>query len=175
MNSTLSKNWLLSVATVAVAAACADSGAVLPAGEQQEVVDAHDVVRARATPAPSPALPPVSWSNAAASQAQDWASRCVFEHRAPNNFGENLALFSPRDLTPTEVVELWATEAADYDYDTNACTGEQCGHYTQIVWRDSVGVGCGFSECDDVPGFGPGVFWVCNYDPPGNFVGEKPY
>ena len=174
MNSVLAKIWL-HVALVVAAAGCADSGSPPLSEEEQEIVDAHNAVRARATPSPSPALPTVSWSKAAASQAQEWASRCVFEHRDPNNLGENLALFSPRDVTPTEVVELWATEADDYDYDANACTGEQCGHYTQIVWRDSVGVGCAFKECDNVAGFGPGILWVCNYDPPGNFVGEKPY
>jgi uncharacterized protein YkwD len=142
---------------------------------QQELLDAHDDVRANAAPAPSPPLPPMSWSDDAAATAQDWANRCVFEHRQPNDFGENLALFSQAGVPPRDVVDLWASEAPDYDYADNACTGEQCGHYTQIVWRDSTGVGCGVADCDDVAGFGEGSLWVCNYDPPGNFIGERPY
>lgn len=141
----------------------------------QEFVDAHNAVRARATPAPSPALGDVAWSDSAAALATDWANRCVFDHRNPNDLGENLAVFSPQEVTPKDVVELWAEEAAAYDYDANDCRAGQCGHYTQIVWRDSVGVGCAVAECDDVSGFGPGTLWVCNYDPPGNFIGQRPY
>ena len=44
-----------------------------------------------------------------------------------------------------------------------------CGHYTQIVWETTQKVGCAKIQCD---GFD---LWVCNYDPPGNWVGEKPY
>ena len=76
--------------------------------------------------------------------------------------------------TPEEVVGAWASEDAFYDYDANACAADQqCGHYTQIVWRETERVGCGASTCT-IDGF-DGLFWVCNYDPPGNFVGERPY
>lgn len=143
---------------------------------QDELLTAHNDVRANATPTPSPALPKMRWSDSAATLAQDWAARCVFEHRDPNDLGENLAVFSQAGVPPTDVVDLWAAEAADYDYGKNDCAaGAQCGHYTQIVWRDSTGVGCGVADCDDVAGFGPGSLWVCNYDPPGNFIGEQPY
>lgn len=143
---------------------------------QQELLDTHNDVRANAQPTPDPALPTMSWSESAASLAQDWANRCVFEHRQPNELGENLALFSQLDVPPKDVVDLWAAEDADFDYANNDCAaGKQCGHYTQIVWRDSTSVGCGVANCDNVEGFGPGALWVCNYDPPGNFVGQQPY
>lgn len=144
----------------------------------QALLDAHNATRAAASPTPSPALSPVTWSTSLASTAQDWAERCVFEHSG-GNLGENLAVFSPRDVdasTATEVVELWASEVADYTLSSNSCAaGAQCGHYTQLVWRDTERVGCGVAECDDIRDFGPGTLWVCNYDPAGNYVGEKPY
>lgn len=144
----------------------------------QALLDAHNAARAAASPTPSPALSPVTWSTSLASTAQDWAERCVFEH-SEGNLGENLAVFSPRDVdanTGAEVVELWASEVADYNYGGNSCAaGAQCGHYTQLVWRDTERVGCGVAECDNIPDFGPGTLWVCNYDPAGNYVGEKPY
>jgi len=44
-----------------------------------------------------------------------------------------------------------------------------CGHYTQIVWRDTKQVGCGVARDNRRE------IWVCNYDPPGNWVGHRPY
>ncbi|KAJ6759314.1 hypothetical protein OIU74_025899 [Salix koriyanagi] len=48
---------------------------------------------------------------------------------------------------------------------------EECGHYTQIVWRETKRIGCARVDCFG----GRGVFMTCNYDPPGNYIGEKPY
>lgn len=141
----------------------------------QAFVDAHNDVRARAVPSPLPTLPPVGWSDDVAAVATAWAKRCVFEHSG-GPLGENLAIFSSTSTTPEEVVQAWASEAADYDYATNACAPQaQCGHYTQVVWRGSTSIGCAAVACDHVDGFGAGVLFVCNYDPPGNFVGQKPY
>lgn len=148
----------------------------------QDLVDAHNAVRAGAQPAPAPALEDVTWDDNVAGIAQDYANQCRFEHSHHENLGENLAFFSGTDSTGADITESWASEAADYDYASNACAdGAQCGHYTQIVWRDTHRMGCGISECtiefcdggscDDVAG----LLWVCNYSPPGNFVGERPY
>ncbi len=71
------------------------------------------------------------------------------------------------------MVQAWTSEVAWYDYDSNTCSapaGQSCGHYTQIVWADSLRIGCGRALCDDG--------WeivTCNYDPPGNWAGEWPY
>ena len=69
----------------------------------------------------------------------------------------------------------WVAETEHYDYDSHSCSkGEECGHYTQVVWAESVSVGpvgCGSVTCSG----GRGVFTVCSYDPPGNVVGERPY
>ena len=67
-----------------------------------------------------------------------------------------------------EVVGYWAAEARDYSYRANTCRG-MCGHYTQLVWNDTREVGCAVAS---EPGR---EVWVCNYDPPGNWVGERPY
>jgi pathogenesis-related protein 1 len=45
-----------------------------------------------------------------------------------------------------------------------------CGHYTQVVWKNSMEVGGGMAICDN-----KSQVWVCNYNPPGNVEGEKPY
>ena len=143
-----------------------------------EVLDTHNEVRSSALPAPSPALPQLVWADDLAESAQAYAELCNFAHDANLGFlGENLAVNAPAGfLDGREVVLNWASEVSDYNYDANSCNGV-CGHYTQIVWRDTGEVGCGVATCNGIQGFtdGEGELWVCRYRGPGNFVGEKPY
>ncbi|MFT3708795.1 MAG: CAP domain-containing protein [Archangium sp.] len=158
------------------AGATQDAGPTLTA-EQQEWVTAHNAVRVAAMPVPSPALSDVHWDTNAASLAADWASRCDFNHRDPNTLGENL-FAATAGRSPTQIVDSWAAEKSNYTYATNTCsTGRACGHYTQIVWRSSVGIGCASQMCTTGSPFGSGswAFTVCNYAPAGNFIGQKPY
>jgi hypothetical protein len=78
------------------------------------------------------------------------------------------------------MVGAWAAEASDYDYARNTCAaGKVCGHYTQLVWRATTRVGCATQVCDRNSPFGSRFptwqLWVCNYAPPGNYVGQRPY
>jgi hypothetical protein len=140
----------------------------------QAWVDAHNDARGRAEPTPDPALEDVGWDETLAAYAAEWAAGCVFEHSV-GAYGENLALFS-WEGEPVEAVEGWFSEIEYYDYGTNRCDpGEMCGHYTQVVWRDTENIGCAVQACANVQGFGRGWLYVCEYDPPGNWVGEKPY
>ena len=79
----------------------------------------------------------------------------------------------------TKVIEPFALEHLDYNHDTLACTGPACGHYTQVVWEGSTRVGCALTECSGFDGFeaavNGGTLAVCQYYPPGNWRGEKPY
>jgi pathogenesis-related protein 1 len=153
------------------------------------LLEAHNTVREDADPAPSPPLPPFVWSERAASAAQTWANGCVWSHNSQLRelgLGENIAAFAPpgadtvagRVEGARKVVEMWAGEAAYYTYSTDACAdGKTCGHYTQIVWRATTAVGCGYRICTQSSPFGqsPWEFWVCDYEPPGNLNGQKPY
>jgi pathogenesis-related protein 1 len=174
--------WVLS-GCGAVSSFPADAGVVVDAGPslttfQQALLTAHDSVRANAMPVPSPALPPMEWSSSAQALAEDWAARCNFEHRDPNSLGENLSA-GTREFGGAEVVNDWAAEKADYTYSTNTCRpGKACGHYTQIVWRSSVGLGCAQQRCTVNSPFSGSSTWffvVCDYDPAGNYIGQRPY
>jgi len=129
------------------------------------VTEAHNAVRRTV------GVPALSWSPKLASVAQRWADQlgargCELEHsRSP--YGENLFYMSqPADAQT--VVDSWASERSDYRHKTNRCSGV-CGHYTQVVWRETNALGCGVARC------GQGEVWVCNYDPPGNMNGRRPY
>jgi pathogenesis-related protein 1 len=117
--------------------------------------------------------PPLRWSDRLADYAQDWANHLLregqFHHRSHPLFGENLFQINGPRATPAEVVDIWASEARYYSYRTNTCRGGMCGHYTQLVWSDTREVGCAVAR-DSIS-----EVWVCNYDPPGNWVGERPY
>ncbi|XP_050210806.1 basic form of pathogenesis-related protein 1-like [Mercurialis annua] len=134
----------------------------------QDYLDAHNAAR-RAVGA---GLVPMTWDNTVAAYAQNYANQrindCALMH-SRGGYGENIA-WGSGDLSGTSAVKLWVDEKAFYDYNTNSCAGGQCGHYTQVVWRKSVRLGCARVKCRN-----GGTFITCNYDPPGNFVGQKPY
>jgi pathogenesis-related protein 1 len=132
----------------------------------EEMLEAHNSVRTVLK------LPPLVWSDKIAAVAQEWAetllSRGQFLHRPNSSHGENLFEIDGGRALPERVVGDWAAEARDYDYRTNTCAGV-CGHYTQLVWRSTRQIGCGVARD------ARREIWVCNYDPPGNVIGGKPY
>ena len=70
-----------------------------------------------------------------------------------------------------KAVDAWDNEKPDYTLSTNTCAaGKVCGHYTQVVWANSLKVGCGYTSCAN----GAKII-SCNYDPPGNYIGQRPY
>nr|CAD1819851.1 unnamed protein product [Ananas comosus var. bracteatus] len=75
------------------------------------------------------------------------------------------------DYTAADAVNSWVSENQYYDHATNTCAqGQECGHYTQVVWRDSTMIGCARVVCNN-----GGIFITCNYYPPGNIDGQSPY
>lgn len=133
----------------------------------REMLAGHNLVRARVP------VPPLRWSDNLAAQAHEWATRLIqedqFYHRPHPTFGENLyRMAGTVRASPLEVVTDWALEAHHYSHETNACRA-MCGHYTQIVWSDTREVGCAVARDAHHE------VWVCNYNPPGNWVGERPY
>ena len=137
-----------------------------PSDLARDMLAAHNAVRKPLR------LAPFSWSSKLATTAQSWADdllrRGQFFHRPHPSYGENLFEINGGRVTPEEVVHDWTAESEDYDYPSNRCRSV-CGHYTQIVWRSTYEVGCAVAR-----GGGREV-WVCEYSPPGNVVGQKPY
>lgn len=133
--------------------------------------------------------PPLTYSLELAASSQRWAdhlkkeNQCRMQHSKPDgNYGENLYWASAirwsdgkrevQQVSPQKVVDAWGSEVKDYDYAHNTCMqGKMCGHYTQVVWKHTSRVGCAFAVCED----SKEQVWVCQYQTPGNWVGEKPY
>ncbi|WCJ18571.1 Pathogenesis-related protein 1 [Euphorbia peplus] len=135
---------------------------------QQNYLDAHNIARAQVRVAN------ITWDATLATYAQNYANSmigsCNLVH-SNGPYGENLAKGSSSSFSGTAAVNLWVQEKQYYNYTSNSCIGgNQCLHYTQVVWRNSVRLGCARVPCNN--GW---WFITCNYDTPGNYVDQKPY
>lgn len=114
--------------------------------DAQAALQAHNAARARR------GASPLTWDDDIAKVAQAWSDRGVFKH-STSRYGENLAMGTSNCK---QAVDLWVDEerlwrpGMGFTMDT--------GHFTQVVWKNTRRVGCGFAK---------GIV-TCNYDPPGN-------
>ena len=134
---------------------------------------------------------PLQWDPIAAQVALTYADQCNYAHNpqagaeydalgGTGGLGENIAAGAPSQ-TVSSAVSSWLAEQTSYDHATNQCaTGKVCGHYTQIVWSTTTGVGCAAASCTTNSPFGTFAnglwdFEVCDFSPPGNVNGAPPY
>lgn len=111
-------------------------------------------------------VPSVTWSATVALSAQAWANTCPSNHSS-SGYGENI-VFATYIMTIPNVVKLWYDEEPLYDYN-NPGFSPATGHFTQVVWKSTKEIGCGYrGGCG---GSWPNV-WVCQYDPAGNYTGS---
>ena len=119
-------------------------------------------------------LPPLTWSDELAASAQAWADELArsksFKH-SNTQHGENLWIGTAGAYTQKDMVDNWGSEKQYYVHETypKVAPSGVVGHYTQIIWRTTSKVGCGIAT------FSGQEVLACQYDPPGNWVGQKPY
>lgn len=136
---------------------------------KQEFLVAHNEARHEV------GLDPLVWDDEVAAYASSFANQrisdCAMVH-SNGPFGENIA-WSGGDMSAEDAAEMWIDEKKYYDNNSNTCKDPKdgtCLHYTQVVWNTTVRLGCAKVVCNS-----GGTFITCNYDPPGNYIGEKPY
>ncbi len=136
--------------------------------EVQKWVDLHNKVRADV------GVGPVSWSNEIATVAQTWANQlekigCQMQH-SQSRYGENLFMGWGGYHDIKDAIKSWESEKRYYHGQVlSGSNWHASGHYTQMVWRNTQQIGCGKAVCSNK------TIFVCNYNPPGNFMGKKPY
>jgi pathogenesis-related protein 1 len=146
------------------------------------LVAAHNKWRAKV------GVPGLRWSDNLAKSSKSWANtlkgRCIMKHSHGEPYGENIfhagpltqtdnsgrVKKNPQQISSQNVVDAWGEEKKWYNYHTNTCHGVECGHYTQVIWKDTTEVGCAMAFCKD-----NAQIWVCQYEKPGNIRGQKPY
>lgn len=150
------------------------TGSNLSLQEVRQLIRLHNKVRGDVRVAP------VTWSKKLAIYAQEWANhlastKCELEHRPHSGkwkqeYGENLFMGASGYYEVADAVKFWESERIYYRGQTlNPSNWYDSGHYNQIVWRNTKQIGCAKAECN-----GNSIV-VCNYDPPGNILGQKPY
>ncbi|RDD40428.1 Golgi-associated plant pathogenesis-related protein 1 [Trichoplax sp. H2] len=116
---------------------------------------------------------PLGWSSRCADTAQAWADQLVkmgrLQHKKEDNMGQNLAYkftSNPDSVTGQEMVQMWYDEIKNYNFKA-AKFGMNTGHFTQLVWADTVEMGAGVAQSADGQ-----IYLVANYSPPGNVMGK---
>jgi pathogenesis-related protein 1 len=184
---------MLSASPALAQAPAAGSG--MPPAQEQAVLQAHNAERQK-----YPGVAALQWSPELAALAANWAKEQLGKnpasHRkaaersslnplAPGSLlGENIAWGWPMDfegMPARYVVDMWIAEKQNYHYDRDdglgyrqppGCDqGKVCGHFTQVIWKTTQYVGCGLA----VAAASQEGCLVCNYYPPGNVAGHKPY
>ena len=142
---------------------------------KQRALDAHNILRGQV------GVPPLVWSDDLAASAQQWANQVALKNmgevfkleHSHSNFGENIAGgYVTGDSPEKRIQQGWGEEEKEnFNTVTRQCFGgKTCGHYSQIVWRNTARVGCAVAANPNGK-----YILVCNYDPPGNYVGQPAY
>lgn len=152
------------------------TGSAMTEDEAKAFLDYHNQVRKEV------GVGPVAWSKELAEFAQKWADRIAatgeLKHRPADGewaqkYGENLAV----NASAIKGAEAWSGEKKDYTAGTaipEDFSQFKAGHYTQMVWKGTTKIGAGAAVVKEGR-FKGLVMVVCNYDPAGNVIGEKPY
>ncbi len=118
--------------------------------------------------------PDVSWDNAVATSAQNWANYLATNNRfthSGSNFGENLFSMSSMSLPSEQTVVIdraidsWYSEEENYDY-SHPGFSMTTGHFTQLVWISTRKIGVGYAINQASPM--KKAIVVMQYDPAGN-------
>jgi Cysteine-rich secretory protein family len=167
------------------------SYAQLDVNSQNAILDMHNEERTAV------GVPPVTWSNSLATDAQNWAnylaSLNLRPYRPPDpgdipphsdfetngRQGENLAWGARGFFSAATLAQGWANEKSNYVPGTPVTRGlglelaadgsRVYGHYTQMVWRSTTQIGCGMASDANQD------YLVCRYLPAGNARNQAPY
>ncbi|GLV36507.1 uncharacterized protein CBL_07996 [Carabus blaptoides fortunei] len=148
------------------------------------IVSRHNAIRLQVAQGKLPYQPKasnmkrISWDNSLAQAAQKIADTCIFAHVPVHDsrfrVGQNIYLWSATFSLPganwTSAINAWFDEYKTYKYGTSAYN-----HYTQLVWANTKYVGCGYTYFKDSRKSWYKKYYVCNYGPTGNYIGQTPY
>ncbi len=117
--------------------------------------------------------PDLIWSDTLMLEAQEQADLIAqnpYSVKADDYYGVNIYR-SANEPSAKEVISFWVAEQRYFH-------GEEMteknllnfGHYTQVIWKQTVSVGCAISKTQ-----GGTYILVCLYNPKGNIIGQKAY
>lgn len=167
--------------------------------EKETLLNKHNNLRAKIANGQQSGQPSAAnmnklvWSDELAKIAQRWADQCPLYHdqdrRTPDyqhQPGQNIAFSWSSvhnfDWGLTSKVQSWYDEHAHFPpqnvaaFSAKGATGT-IGHYTQLVWAETKHIGCGimYHKDDSQPQYPYKKTLICNYHPPGNYLGRPVY
>jgi len=128
----------------------------------EDCLTAHNEKRAKHVDTPAQ-----HWDAKLARGSQKWAEKLARLGRSKHSegpYGENLYWSSANSVNCYDAVDNWYGEIKDYNFETGRSTGGAVGHFTQVVWKPSIKIGCGIAG---------NTYVVCRYKVTGNFVSRK--
>ena len=138
-------------------------------GDRAAFLRVHNDARAQVRVAP------LRWDPDCAAAAQDWANQLAqrdrgLAHSGRQDYGESVWAGSGRDFSPADAAGAWLSERRSYDGGPIDESNVSAGHYTQMVWSRTTGVGYGIARSARGT-----IYIVADYAPPGNLLGRRPY
>jgi len=118
------------------------------------------------------------WNKELAQGSQQWAEHMAAANKMSHShgpYGENVSYGSTSNHGLADLIVLWTNEKRHYipkvKFPKCSTTGSSgaVDHYTQIVWRNTLEVGCGLGRN------ARNSFLCCRYLTVGNYIGEVPY
>jgi pathogenesis-related protein 1 len=150
------------------------TGSKFTPAERRSMVSLHNAARAAV------GVSPLTWSPELATFAQKWATQlartnCVAQQRPASGewkelYGSGVYGGKGPAAGPAEAFAMWERSKKFYQGQPVSASDLRAANYTQLVWSATTQFGCGKAVCSDGT-----VIVICNYDPKGNVVGEKPY
>lgn len=147
----------------------------LSSTQTKAFLDAHNNLRRGHV-----STPDMAWDSTVQTQIQSWldSTGCRYEHTKDStsptpiniqDLGENLYKSSASGGSPAlneqAVAQAWYDEIKDWDYGNPSAPRGVVGHFTQVVWKESTGLGCGSCTNSDAKT----RMVMCRYSPMGNF------
>ncbi|XP_070690372.1 Golgi-associated plant pathogenesis-related protein 1-like [Pempheris klunzingeri] len=127
---------------------------------QQEFLATHNAYRAKH------GTPPMKLNSEMTASAQKWADHLLETGQLQHSDEKGENIFNTWSsatikLTGKEAVDSWYSEIKDYKW-SQPGFGNDTGHFTQVVWKDSTQLGVGMASD------GHKAFVVGRYRPAGN-------
>jgi pathogenesis-related protein 1 len=152
------------------------TGSKFTSAERRTMMQLHNAERS------SVGVPPLKWSPELATYAQKWADHLASTGTTPQHrpatgewkelYGEGVyGGFGP-NAGVNDAFTNWMASKKFYKGQPVSASDLRAANYTQLVWSTSTQIGCGKAISKDRNST---VIIICNYDPKGNMVGQKPY
>nr|CAD2159347.1 unnamed protein product [Meloidogyne enterolobii] len=121
----------------------------------------------------------LTYSKTVEASATNWANQCKMSHTPGNQrkYGENLAMNSDPNMATKdallEACKLWWAELKDDGFQSSLVVDmNHYNHFSQMAWAETTEIGCGVAKC---PNSDWKTYTVCQYNPPGNYLGQVIY